>query len=91
GVMVGLVYNNFGPRIVEAGGPQGGDVIAPDVYEQTQHLLDLIATWRVSEHAKLGFKWKNIAFAKQQYKQGNQLVFLENRGTTVSISAEYIY
>ncbi len=91
GVMVGLVYNAFGPRIVEAGGIQGGDVIAPDVFEQTQHLLDLIATWRVSEHVKLGFKWKNIALARRRYKQGDELTFLENRGTTVSIGAEYIY
>lgn len=91
GVMVGLVYNTFGPRIVEAGSPQGGDVIAPDVFDQTQHLLDLIATWRVAEHAKLGFKWKNIAFAKRRYKQGDEITFIEYRGTTVSISAEYIY
>jgi len=91
GVMVGLVYNSFGPRIVEAGGPQGGDVIAPDVFEQTQHILDLIATWRVSKHAKLGFKWTNIAFARKRFKQGNEITFLENRGTTVSIGAEYIY
>ncbi|MGB5524124.1 MAG: outer membrane beta-barrel protein [Polyangiales bacterium] len=91
GVMVGLVYNAFGPRIVEAGSPQGGDVIAPDVFEQTQHILDLIATWRVSEHVKLGFKWKNIALARRRYKQGDELTFLENRGTTVSIGAEYIY
>ena len=91
GVMVGLVYNTFGPRIVEAGSVQGGNVIAPDVFDQTQHLLDLIATWRVSEHAKLGFKWKNIAFAKRQYKQGDEITFIEHRGTSVSISAEYIY
>ncbi|MEM7138497.1 MAG: TonB-dependent receptor, partial [Myxococcota bacterium] len=91
GVTAGLVYNAFGPRIVEAGGPQGGDVIAPDVFEQTQHLLDFIVSWRVSEHAKLGFKWKNIALARRRYKQGNQLSFLENRGTSVSIGAEYIY
>ena len=91
GVVVALIYNAFGSRIVEAGGPQGGDVIAPDVFEQTQHLLDLIVSWRISEHAKVGFKWKNIALAKRQYKQGNQLTFLENRGTTVSISAEYSY
>ena len=91
GVMVGLVYNTFGPRIVEAGSVQGGNVIAPDVFDQTQHLLDLIATWRVSEHAKLGFKWKNIAFAKRQYKQGDEITFIEHRGTSISISAEYIY
>ncbi|MGB5811112.1 MAG: carboxypeptidase regulatory-like domain-containing protein [Polyangiales bacterium] len=91
GVTVGLVYNAFGPRIVEAGGPQGGDVIAPDVFEQTQHLLDLIVAWRVAEHTKLGFKWKNMALARRRYKQGDQITFLENRGTTVSISAEYIY
>jgi hypothetical protein len=45
----------------------------------------------VSEHAKLGFKWKNIAFAKRQYKQGDEITFVEHRGTSVSISAEYIY
>ena len=43
------------------------------------------------EHVKLGFKWKNIAFAKTRYKQGDELVLLENRGTTFSIGAEYIY
>ncbi|MBT8450589.1 MAG: carboxypeptidase regulatory-like domain-containing protein [Deltaproteobacteria bacterium] len=91
GVMVGLVYNAFGPRIVEAGSPQGGDVIAPDVFEQTQHILDLISTWRVSPHVKVGLKWKNIAFARRRYKQGDELTFLENRGTSVSIAAEYIY
>jgi hypothetical protein len=91
GVMVGLVYNAFGPRIVEAGSPQGGDVIAPDVFQQTQHMLDLIATWNVTEHVKLGFKWKNIALARVRYKQGDELTFLQNWGSTVSIGAEYIY
>lgn len=91
GVTVALVYNAFGPRIVEAGGPQGGDVIAPDVFEQAQHLLDFIVSWRVAEHVKLGFKWKNIALARRRYKQGDEFTFLENRGTNVSISAEYIY
>jgi len=91
GVMVGLVYNAFGPRIVEAGSSQGGDVIAPDVFEQTQHILDLVATWHVSENVKLGFKWKNIALARKQFKQGDELTFVQNRGTTVSIGAEYIY
>ena len=91
GVLVALVYNAFGPRIVEAGSPQGGDVIAPDVFEQTQHLLDLVVRWKVSDHASVGFKWKNIAFARKRYQQGNELVLLENRGTSVGISAEYIY
>ncbi len=91
GVMVGLIYNAFGPRIVEAGSPQGGDVIAPDVFQQTQHQLDLIATWNVTEHVKLGFKWKNIALARVRYKQGDELTFLQNWGSTVSIGAEYIY
>lgn len=91
GVMVGLVYNAFGPRIVEAGSPQGGDVIAPDVFQQAQHMLDLIATWNVTEHVKLGFKWKNIALARVRYKQGDELTFLQNWGSTVSIGAEYIY
>jgi outer membrane receptor protein involved in Fe transport len=91
GLVLALVYNAFGPRIVEAGGPQGGDVIAPDVFEQTQHLLDFIVRWEATEHLNLGFKWKNIAFAKRQYKQGNEFTFREDRGTTVSISAEYNY
>ena len=60
-------------------------------YEQTQHLLDFVATWKPAPHVKLGLKWKNIAFAQKRYKQGDQLVLLENRGTTVSIGAEYIY
>jgi hypothetical protein len=91
GVMVGLVYNNFGPRIVEAGSSVNDQFFIPDVYEQTQHLLDFVLTYKPTEHVKLGLKWKNIAFAKQRYKQGNELVFTENFGTTVSIGAEYIY
>ncbi len=90
GVMVGLVYNAFGPRIVEAGSA-AGDFVIPDVFEQTQHLLDLVATWKPTPHVKIGFKWKNIAFARKRFKQGDEEVLLVNRGTTVSIGAEYIY
>jgi len=90
GVMVGLVYNAFGKRLVEVGG-SGGDFVFPDVFEKPQHLLDLIATWQPTPHVKIGFKWKNIAFAKKRFQQGNELVLVENRGTTFRIGAEYIY
>ena len=90
GFMVGLVYNAFGPRIVEAGSA-AGDFVIPDVYDLPQHLLDFVATWQPTPHVKLGLKWKNIAFAKQRYQQGSELVLLENFGTSVSIGAEYIY
>lgn len=90
GVMVGLVYNAFGPRIVEVG-LAASTFDNPDTIELQQHMLDLITTWKVNPHVKLGFKWKNIAFAKKRYQKGNELVFLENRGTSVSIAAEYIY
>jgi outer membrane receptor protein involved in Fe transport len=89
-VMVGLVYNAFGRRIVEAGG-SAGDVVLPDVFELPQHRLDLIASYKPTPHVKLGFKWKNIAFAKKRFEQGGELVLLQNYGTTVSISAEYSY
>jgi len=59
--------------------------------ELPQHLLDFIATYKPSPHVKLGLKWKNIAFAKKRFEQGGELVLLQNYGTTVSISAEYIY
>ena len=88
--MVGLVYNAFGKRIVEAGGSAGA-VPLPDVFELPQHLLDFVATYKPNPHVKLGFKWKNIAFARKRFEQGGQLVLLQNFGTTVSISAEYIY
>jgi hypothetical protein len=89
-VMVGVVYNAFGKRIVEAGG-SAGSIILPDVFELPQHVLDFIATYQPSTHVKVGLKWKNIAFAKKRYQQGGELVLLQNFGTTVSISAEYIY
>ena len=94
GVMVGLVYNAFGPRLIEVGGSSGaGDqgVVNPNVFEQTQHYLDLIASWRATDHLKVGFKWRNIAFTRVRYKQGDEEVLLENLGTSVSIGAEYIY
>ncbi|NNE20750.1 MAG: TonB-dependent receptor [Myxococcales bacterium] len=90
GVVVGLVYNAFGKRIVEAGAA-AGDFIIPDVFELPQHLLDFIVTWKPTPHVKIGLKWKNIAFAKKRFEQGGNLVLLSNRGTTVSIGAEYIY
>ncbi|MEM8610182.1 MAG: carboxypeptidase regulatory-like domain-containing protein [Myxococcota bacterium] len=90
GVLVAVVYNAFGPRIVEAGSA-AGDFIIPDVFEQAQHLLDFVVSWQPTEHLKLGFKWKNIALARKRYKQGNELVLLENFGSSVSIGAEYIY
>ncbi len=90
GFMVGLVYNAFGPRIVEAGSA-AGDFIIPDVFELPQHLLDFVATWQPTPHVKLGLKWKNIAFARKRFEQGDALVLLEDYGTTVSIGAEYIY
>lgn len=90
GVVVGLVYNAFGKRIVEAGSA-AGDFIIPDVFELPQHLLDFIVTWKPTPHVKIGLKWKNIAFARKRFEQGGNLVLLSNRGTTVSIGAEYIY
>ena len=90
GVMVGLVYNAFGPRLVEVG-TAASTFNNPDVIELSQHRLDLVLTYKPTDHVKLGFKWKNIAFAKKRYQQGNELVLLENVGTTVSIGAEYIY
>ena len=50
-VMVGLVYNAFGKRIVEAGG-SAGDIVLPDVFELPQHLLDFVATYKPSPHVK---------------------------------------
>ena len=90
GVLVALVYNSFGSRIVEAGAATG-DIIFPDVFEKTQHYLDLIVTYKIKEHWKLGAKWKNIAFTKVRYEQGDVQVFEKNLGTSVSISAEYSY
>ncbi len=90
GVMVGLVYNSFGPRLVEVIGAEGFQK-DPDVYEKSQHLLDLVSSWEVNEHVQLGLKWKNIAFAKKRYKQGEELVLLQNRGTTVSVGASFSY
>ena len=88
--MVGLIYNAFGKRIVEAGSA-AGDFIIPDVFELPQHGLDFVATWQPTPHVKVGLKWKNIAFTKARYQQGDELVLLKNFGSSVSIGAEYIY
>ena len=90
GVLVALVYNAFGPRLVEVG-TTIGRFNNPDVIDLQQHRLDLIVTWQPAEHVKVGLKWKNIAFAKRRFQQGSELVLLENVGTSVSIGAEYIY
>ena len=90
GVMTGLVYNAFGPRLVEVG-TTAGTFNNPDVIELSQHRLDFVLTYKPTDHVKLGLKWKNITFARKRYQQGNELVLLENYGTSISIGAEYIY
>jgi hypothetical protein len=90
GVMTGLVYNAFGPRLVEVGTTLG-NVENPDVIELAQHRLDFIVSYKPTDHVKIGLKWKNITFARKRYQQGDELVLLENFGTSVSIGAEYIY
>ena len=73
--MVGLVYNTFGPRIVEAGSVQGGNVIAPDVFDMPQHLLDLIATWRVIGARQARVQVEEHRVREAQYKQGDEITF----------------
>ncbi len=90
GVNVALVYNSFGPRIVEVG-ISSGDVTFPNVFQQPQHLLDLVASWQPREHWKLNFKWRNILLETNDFKQGNRLVKRENLGMWVSVGFDYMY
>ena len=90
GVTASLVYNSFGKRIVEVG-TSAGDFDFPDVFQQPQHLLDIIVTWMPREHWKLNLRWRNILFETNDFKQGDVLVKREDVGTTVSIGFDYIY
>lgn len=83
-VRLSLVYNVFGPRIVEVGA-QG----APDTLEQPQHLIDFVGAADLGGGFGLSFKAKNLLGVNSRFTQGS--VTQEDRvlGRSFSVSLRW--
>ena len=81
GLSVSVLYNVFGPRIMEVGA-----LGAPDIYEQPFHQLDVVATHRVGLW-RLGLRAQNLLDLPAQWTQGDQIVEGRTRGRGLSLSA----
>ncbi len=64
-----LVYNVFGPRIMDVGA-----LGAPDSYELPVHALDLVASQGLGAGFKLGLKAKNLLDWPARQTQGDKIV-----------------
>ena len=81
GTNVSLLYNVFGPRIVEVGA-QG----APDVRELPVHAMDLSLAQELGGGFRAGLKWRNMLDAPRRVYEGEEQ--LEEIRTGWAISAK---
>jgi outer membrane receptor protein involved in Fe transport len=86
GTSLTVVYNVFGPRIVEVGA-QG----APDVIEQSFHQLDFNASQTVGMGFSLKFKAKNLIDHEIKMTQGDKVTEAFHAGREFSIGVEWSY
>ncbi len=86
GTSLTLVYNVFGPRIVEVGA-QG----APDVIEQPFHQLDFVAMQKLPAGFSLKLKLKNLIDPPVRYVQGSKTTNEYHRGLKVSLDLGWSY
>ncbi|MBK8170251.1 MAG: TonB-dependent receptor [Sandaracinaceae bacterium] len=75
-----LYYNVFGPRIQDV-----GSLGLPDVYERPFHQLDLVMSYRLTEHFTLRVTAKNLLFQTVGVEQGDVAIREFNPGTTFAI------
>lgn len=81
GTHVTLLWNVFGPRIIEVGA-----LGAPDTYEQPFHQLDLVWQQRFEGDWELGFKAQNLIDPPTHVTQGGETLARGRRGRALSLS-----
>ncbi len=69
GTDIAILYNIFGPRIVEVGVDR-----LPDVYEQPFPRLDLAVSQRIADHLLIKVTAQNIAYQRISLRQGPLVV-----------------
>lgn len=90
GTRVRVLYNIFGPRIVQVGA-----FGLPDVYERPRHQLDLFAAQSIGKHFDVKLTVENLLDARWQRTQTtNAARYVVNeyrKGVTVFLGGEYTY
>lgn len=81
-----ILYNMVGRRITNVGALQ-----LPDVYQEGQHLLDLVVQQSLSETSpiELNFSIENILDDEKEFTQGGQPYLVYREGRTFSIGLSY--
>jgi hypothetical protein len=90
GTEVSVLYNVYGPRIIEVGFQAGatGEAI-PDVLEQPQHRLDFTLSQRLHKQVKLKVSAANLAYQPIRYLAGSLAVFSYQPGVNVQAALEW--
>ncbi len=80
GASATVLYNVFGPRIVEVGA-----LGAPDVYEEPVHQLDLVLSHKLAGGFRLSFKARNLLDPEVLQTQGPEVTERITRGRAFSL------
>jgi TonB-dependent receptor len=90
GTAITMLYNVFGKRL-----SLNEDGATPDIYEQPNHILDLIASQRILGGVKFKFTAKNILDSQVKFSQefrGNEYVSTAySKGRSYSIGLSYTF
>lgn len=79
-----LLYNVIGKRIVNLG-TEG----FPDMYEEPFSQLDLVGSYKINKHFKVGFSFKNILDDEVNWTQGGTTVRKYTKGRSIGLKASY--
>lgn len=86
GTHLTLLWNVFGPRIVEVGA-----LGAPDTYEEPVHQLDLVWQQSLGDGWDLSFKAQNLLDPPTRLTQGRETLSRQRRGRNLSLAIGYTF
>jgi len=89
GSEVAVLYNVYGPRIIEVGFTPAPGQTLPDIYEQPWHRLDLTFSQRLHEQVRLKISAINLAYQRIRLTQANIENASYQPGVTVQAALEW--
>ena len=81
---VQLLYNAFGPRIMEA-----ATAYEEDLVEESRAVVDLILTTRVAGNLQMKLTWKDILAQDRVLRQGGSLARSDSKASSISAGLSY--
>ncbi len=86
GTSATLLYNVFGPRIVEVGA-----LNAPDIMEEPVHQLDFVASQKIPWGFKVSLKAKNLIDLEVRKTQGDEITERTFKGREIGLGLSWHY